>query len=640
MLRTLMLTGTVVLAPALAGIVHAQAPGGLPAQASSQAEVLLEGELEVHYEDSETVSRLVHHLRVGSQRLAMVFEDGEPPGLGHGTRVRVRGRRIDDTLSLGSGKADVEPLGPASSGTFGEQRTLVMLVNFQDNTSTPYSWTHAHVTTFQTVSDFYLENSYGQTWFTGEVAGWFTIPMTSASCDYYKIADLAEKAAAGSGVNLSQYSRRIIAFPKIGACNWWGMGNVGGNPSRAWINGSYALHVVAHELGHNLGDYHSRSQPCSTGGCSTVEYGDDHDVMGNVYPGHLNAFQKERLGWLNYGESPPVQTVTASGTYLVDAMSVAGLNPKALKILKGADGSGNRTWYYLEARAKAGFDSGAAPGVLLHTGSEASGNSSYQIDLAPTTSGWDGVLDVGQVFADAAAGVSFRTLAAGSAGATIEVTLPGSGPGCTTRSPQVSLSPSGAQTIDPGESIAYGITILNNDDAGCASTEFGVSASGPAGWSLHLDRGSVTVSPGTSAVAVLTVTPASDASGTSSFTVSATRTGSSGPAGSASGTITISTGPTAPGPIQVSLSIAKAKGSMVFTAQVQSDGSPVQGASLLFRVIDPAGTQRTMTAVTGSTGGGVTKLKLRPKDPKGTYQVEVTAAWGGSTASATGSFVN
>ena len=73
------------------------------------------------------------------------------------------------------------------------------------------------------------------------------------------------------------------------------LGGAPSNPSRAWINGTYSLRVVAHEMGHNFGDYHSHSSVCDSTGCVTNEYGDDHDTRGGV-TGHLNAYQKERLG--------------------------------------------------------------------------------------------------------------------------------------------------------------------------------------------------------------------------------------------------------------------------------------------------------------------------------------------------------
>ena len=144
----------------------------------------------------------------------------------------------------------------------------MILVNFQDNPSIPYNYSTAQDVTFNSTNAFYLENSYGQTWLTGDVFGWYTLPMSTGTCDYNQVASLADQAAAAQGVNLSQYTRRIYAFPQSGGCSWWGLGTIGGNPSRAWINGSYAVKVVGHELGHNFGDYHSNSQPCETSGCS------------------------------------------------------------------------------------------------------------------------------------------------------------------------------------------------------------------------------------------------------------------------------------------------------------------------------------------------------------------------------------
>ena len=68
-------------------------------------------------------------------------------------------------------------------------------------------------------------------------------------------------------------------------------------------------------MGHNFGLYHSHSLDCGSvalagSGCAVDEYGDVFDMMGggNDTP-HFNAFQKEQLGWLNAGVSPPLTTV-------------------------------------------------------------------------------------------------------------------------------------------------------------------------------------------------------------------------------------------------------------------------------------------------------------------------------------------
>jgi hypothetical protein len=361
--------------------------------------------------------------------------------------------------------------------------------------------------------------------------------------------------------------------------------------------------------------------------------------MGNIAGVHTNAFQKDRLGWLNYGASPPIQTVSSSGTYTIDPMATPGAYPKALKILKSGTTAGTRTFYYVEARTASGFDAAAPSGVLIHTGSESSGNTSTQIDMAPS-SGFDSILDPGQSFTDATIGLTITTLASSGAGATVEITLPGGGPSCTAQSPTVTLSPNGTRTTSPGGPLLYDVTVRNNDTSSCGSATFNLSSTVPSGWSGGFDRPSVSMTPGTNGVAVLTVTPSMTASGTSSFTASANRTGSTGPSGSTSGSISVSAGSTTPAePLSVTASATNTRGTVQLRATVTADG-PVAGASVSFRVVDPRGGSRTFSATSNTSGVASTSMKVRPKDPSGTYTVQVTATSGGQTATTTTGFVD
>ena len=67
---------------------------------------------------------------------------------------------------------------------------------------------------------------------------------------------------------------------------------------------------------------------------------------------HFNAFQKEILGWLNYGTSPAIVTATTSGTYSITPFETVGSGAKAIKVFQSVDSaSGKNTYFYLEARS-------------------------------------------------------------------------------------------------------------------------------------------------------------------------------------------------------------------------------------------------------------------------------------------------
>jgi len=609
--------------------VIAQSQGPSP-QASQVAQdnAQLEGELEVVYEDSATGARLKHFLNTSNKRYQLEFTDA-PLDWQSGTKVRATGRlKNADTLAL-SASSGVQMLALPTVNTFGEQKTLVVLINFKDNGAQPYTAGDVNAVTFQSVSAYYLENSYQQTWLTGAVYGWFTINATSATCDTSTWASLADQAAQGAGVNLSNYPRRIYAFPDTAACNWWGLGTVGGNPSRAYINGSYQLKVVGHEFGHNLGEYHSHSRACDPTGCTTSDYGDDHDIMGLNSSGHLNAFQKERLGWLNYGSSPPAQTITTSGSYHVDAMEPVGLAPKALKIQIARDSSGMRTFYYIEAQTGVGFDGGNSPGVLLHTGYEASGDSSYQIDVDPFTAAYDSVLDPGQTFTDSAAGVTISTTSLDASGAWVTVTV--SGPACAPASPTVTMSPSGMRSAAAGASVAYTMNVKNNDSNTCDTSTFGLSSLVPSGWTSSFGAANVSLAPGGSTSTSFTVTSAANASGQYSVQAGAMRPTMSG---SDTETLNIISS------FNVSLTAGSSKGGQYqVTATVTANSAPAAGVSVRFTIQDPNNGLRVLSATTNSSGVAAVSFRPGKRDPTGTYSVQAVATLNGISGSATGSFV-
>ena len=158
--------------------------------------------------------------------------------------------------------------------TTGEQQVIVILVNFQDNTSQPFSVAMANDVVFNQMNAYYSEASYQKAWLTGTVVGWYTLPMTiGTSCPpTSQILNEAVKAA-DPNVNFNNYGRIIVMFPGISVCYYGGVATLGKgtvntndgtiSASTVWINSNYLiLSTIGHEFGHNLGLLHARDFDC------------------------------------------------------------------------------------------------------------------------------------------------------------------------------------------------------------------------------------------------------------------------------------------------------------------------------------------------------------------------------------------
>jgi hypothetical protein len=366
---------------------------------------------------------------------------------------------------------------------------------------------------------------------------------------------------------------------------------------------------------------------CDATGCVIVDYGDDRDVLGaGGVVGHLNAFQKERLGWLSYGTSPIVETVTTSGDYWINNYETAGAS-NGLKIWNAA----TSTYYYIEARQRVGFDDGVAPGVVLHTGSPSNADSSYQIDLAPGTTTWDSTLDLGQTFSDSSLGLSITTLSTGLDGALIRVSLDAAP--CVPATPSVSLSPS-TQSGPAGGTFQYTMTVRNNNGAGCLPSQMTFSALVPTGWGSSFNPASASLSPGGSVSTTLSLISSGGTSGSYGFNVSATD-GTSGLNASASGSASVLSN------LSVTASAVVSSGknrAATITVRVSNGSLAVAGANVAVNVTKPTGATSTLSATTGATGTAVVKYSIKPKDPSGVYGVSAAASASGTSGSATTSF--
>ena len=630
----------------------------LPPQAAPFLEREAEemGELEVLHVDhvDSADDRYLHFLHTPKGKVSLHFAES-PPELVSGMKARAQGVKIGDALALRG--EDLVVTQAAMSGTLGAQKTLVILVNFSNAPTQPYTVAQAQSVVFGTTSAYDYEVSYQQTTLTGAVAGWFTIAETNTTCNYGNIATQAKQKASAAGYALSNYNRFVYVFP-ANACGWWGMGTIGGSPSQAWIHtkSGFSLRVVGHEMGHNFGLYHAHSLDCGTSaiaasGCSSSDYGDPFDLMGGS-SAHFNAFQKERLGWLDAGASPPITTVASQAgtvTYSIAPLENArDATPRALKIPRGTACSGSSEWFYVEARQAKGFDSflssytNVISGVLIHKVTSGTAHG-YLLDMTPATSSWaDAALVAGQSFTDPQSGVSIAPVSVGSAGATVNVTFPSGS--CTQSAPKVVATPTGTVWTASGAAVNYSVSVTNQDGCGCGSTPFDVSAVVPSGWSATNAR-TASIAPGGSASTTLTIkTSASAPVAFYPVTMNAANSLSSAFAASTTGTIAIAAALTVGVSSDKSAYALPTKGkatvNATITTQVTSGATAASGASVVVEVRDPAGKLTTLAGTTDASGRSVVNYAMKARSSvKGVYTITSRVTMGSTGGTATSSFV-
>ena len=370
-----------------------------------------------------------------------------------GDRVVVKGEIKGDRL-VGA----VEAVGGGTQAALatGARKAAVLLVGFGSGGS--WSSAEARSTVFtgaNSVSAFYQEESYDAISLTGkldaegDVFGVYDLASPVAGCPYETWREDANDAAAAAGVDLSGYQHLIYQFSYQASCSW--LGNAEINGDWAMINGNLLGNggqVAAHELGHNLGLLHAGSWTCTSGGvrvqisetCTTTEYGDPFDTMGNIGFRHNNGWNLDRLGILS---AENVVAVEASGNYSIRSALDPSSEPTVLRIPRTRNASGVVTsWYFLEVRETGGIFENVVDSSTTGVSVRVAPPETRLLDANPQTSTFaDAPLAVGQTFD--AGPVQVTTLAAGAGSASVSIELDEEAP----------TAPAGLTAVAAGESV-------------------------------------------------------------------------------------------------------------------------------------------------------------------------------------------
>jgi len=564
-----------------------------------ESEVTLEGTLQILHEDyfEPQKSKLFHYLDSRDGRFLLSSPKQFPRATG-GIAARISGFKLGQSIVLPTTEKEnfelLEPIPPEvpfqSSlmkeklqsivrGILGirvaqashtslatAQKVLVILINFTDDTSQPFTAAQAASFVNNNVNSYFTENSYGKMPISADAVGWYTVPLTS-SCQTLSTYLAEAVKAADSDVYFPDYSHILLSYP--GNCGYAGAAYIGHSLWGGWSSWStdpapvisvagvkslyfQDLRVNGHELSHSiLGQYHANARDCGTkvtgsdAECTNIEYGDKFDILGAYAPSpsspyHLSGRHKP-IDWFGTGEYTEIMT---DGTYT--------LNPFE------SPSSANKVYYtwkrgtppiYLEFRQPIGFDAGiplnVQEGLLTRYSNYAGTGDAQALDNTPETTSWlDPALGVGKTLVDFFSGVTIKVLSKTSSALTFTVAFPPTT--CIQANPTVDISPT-SQWGSPGTPLSYTVSATNNDNSLCSSSTFNLAYSVPAGWSAALSNSSLLLSPGTSGSTTITVTsPTTAADGFYDFSVTATNSTNSSLVGSGSATYVVSTADTEP----------------------------------------------------------------------------------------------
>ncbi len=462
-----------------------------------------------------------------------------------GQSVVVRGRLEADELTVG-GPGEGLHVVAAAIEPFGGRRPVVVLV--VDFAGSPVACSDEAIaermfTGEPSVRGLYRDSSGGGLLLDGDADGdgrsdVFRVSLDAPlgeSCDPYGWAAAAERAAGEAGVDLGLYRHRLIVLPRAARCGWAGLANVGcGEFCRGWVRTCEHPDVYAHEIGHNLGMAHASTDDDNDGAVD-CEYCDRSDFMGSAGAGWrgLNGPHEIQQGWLSGDRVRAVdqEGVKVHGVSALREDRAAAPYPQALTFPRPLGGES----YFATYRTRQGHDAALDEPYVARTSIHRYAGSGYERTVLV------GLLDDGESFEDAAAGLRITQLAHDDGSATLEVDA-----WCVPAAPSLRVAPPSAWSR-PGVPETYEVGIVNRDSPVCPGTTFTLAAQAPPGWTVEPVTVDVALGSGQRAEVDLSVTAPADASdGGFPLIVSASAPGQPEHAAAAEWTQNIDgTGPTA-----------------------------------------------------------------------------------------------
>ena len=166
----------------------------------------------------------VYLLDLEPEGVEVSFASSEPPGLATGDLVSVRGLKIGLRVAASESFIVAPAAETIGCSTTGEQRIAVIMVAYPDEpvpNVSPQEIRDGFFSSSQmSLGGYWREASYGKTYVTGDVFGWFILPRAYSCRRGESFGGLSDAAieAADEQVDFTEYNRIFILAPWKEGC--------------------------------------------------------------------------------------------------------------------------------------------------------------------------------------------------------------------------------------------------------------------------------------------------------------------------------------------------------------------------------------------------------------------------------------